>query len=217
LCGPPADPRPGTYCGGTPACTTRRASARHRRPSLPCADRRTRRPLLVRERRQPRRRPGARSGRRARADGGSAAPRRRQHCDHGQGGRVPVGQEHYPARSISILCRDAEVPRCWSLRPRVAADTIVQSLFGDADALHKKTCKYGPFRKRLKGFEPSTFCMASRTPASRPELNGPANEPFSARPRRAANPGIYREITGVSGPKPDRAWHSELGIGERGG
>ena len=27
----------------------------------------------------------------------------------------------------------------------------------------KKTCKCRPFPKRLKGFEPSTFCMASRT------------------------------------------------------
>jgi hypothetical protein len=25
------------------------------------------------------------------------------------------GRSTYPARSISILCRDAEVPRCWSL------------------------------------------------------------------------------------------------------
>jgi hypothetical protein len=34
----PVNPRPERYCGGTPACTTRRASARHRRPSLPCAE-----------------------------------------------------------------------------------------------------------------------------------------------------------------------------------
>ena len=32
-----------------------------------------------------------------------------------------------------------------------------------ATAETKKTCKYRPFAKRLKGFEPSTFCMASRT------------------------------------------------------
>jgi hypothetical protein len=25
------------------------------------------------------------------------------------------GRSTYPARSVSILCRDAEVPRCWSL------------------------------------------------------------------------------------------------------
>ena len=30
-----------------------------------------------------------------------------------------------------------------------------------ADGAHEKTCKRRPFRKRLKGFEPSTFCMAS--------------------------------------------------------
>jgi hypothetical protein len=32
-----------------------------------------------------------------------------------------------------------------------------------ATAPTKKTCKCRPFAKRLKGFEPSTFCMASRT------------------------------------------------------
>src|SRR5688572_15539829 len=31
-----------------------------------------------------------------------------------------------------------------------------------ATATTKNTCKCRPFRKRLKGFEPSTFCMASR-------------------------------------------------------
>jgi hypothetical protein len=33
--------------------------------------------------------------------------------DKAEGGRW--GRSTYPARSISILCRDAEVPRCWSL------------------------------------------------------------------------------------------------------
>ena len=56
-------------------------------------------------------------------------------------GRTPNRRGRLPIR-----CRDAEVPRCWSLgiacsrAPsdrvlRVAADTIVQSLSGDADAL----------------------------------------------------------------------------------
>jgi hypothetical protein len=31
-----------------------------------------------------------------------------------------------------------------------------------ATAATKKTCKRRPFQERLKGFEPSTFCMASR-------------------------------------------------------
>jgi hypothetical protein len=30
----------------------------------------------------------------------------------------------------------------------------------------KKTCKCRPFQKRLMGFEPTTFCMASSTSAS---------------------------------------------------
>jgi hypothetical protein len=58
--------------------------------------------------------PRSRVGRRAGAQVESAAPRRSQHCDHGQGGGRRWGRSTYPARSISILCRDAEVPRCWS-------------------------------------------------------------------------------------------------------
>ena len=32
-----------------------------------------------------------------------------------------------------------------------------------ADCRHRKDLQINAFRKRLKGFEPSTFCMASRT------------------------------------------------------
>ena len=60
------------------------------------------------------------------------------------------------------------------------------------------------FGERLKGFEPSTFCMASR--------------PFASRPAAARRkPGIYPEITGF----PDRnrtepGASRALGIGEGG-
>jgi hypothetical protein len=69
----------------------------------------------------------------------------------------------------------------------------------------KKTCRRRPSRERLKGFEPSTFCMASRTLASRSTLNDPAKKPFSAAPaaRRKArhspgNHGGFRTETGPS-------------------
>ena len=65
-----------------------------------------------------------------------------------------------------LVARNRLLKSTFRPRPRVAADTIVQSLSGDAVALpglaSKKACKCRPSRKRLKGFEPSTFCMASR-------------------------------------------------------
>jgi hypothetical protein len=39
----------------------------------------------------------------------------------------------------------------------------------------KKTCKCRPPRKRLEGFEPSTFCMASSADGSRSARISPAN------------------------------------------
>jgi hypothetical protein len=88
-----------------------------------------------------------------------------------------VGQEHLLGavdldplqgrRSSKVLvARNRLLKSTFRPRPRVAADTIVQSLSGDADALldcyNKKGLQMQPFSKRLKGFEPSTFCMASR-------------------------------------------------------
>jgi hypothetical protein len=61
------------------------------------------------------------------------------------------------------------------------------------------------YRNGLKGFEPSTFCMASSTRTSRPAPNNAANKPFSApaRARRSAwhspgNHGGFRTQTGPS-------------------
>jgi hypothetical protein len=73
----------------------------------------------------------------------------------------------------------------------------------------KKTCKCRPSRERLKGFEPSTFCMASRTHATLVWRNNPANEPFSHPQQHAPMPGIHQETMGVPGPKPDPVWSSQ--------
>ena len=89
-----------------------------------------------------------------------------------------MGHEHLPGavdldplqgrRSSKVLvARNRLRKSTFRARMRVAADTIVQSLSGGADALldcyNEKACKCRPFSKRLKGFEPSTFCMASGT------------------------------------------------------
>jgi hypothetical protein len=88
-----------------------------------------------------------------------------------------VGQEHLPGavdldplqgrRSSKVLvARNRLLKSTFRPRPRVAAATIVQSLSGEQThqptAPTKKTCKRGPLEERLKGFEPSTLCMASR-------------------------------------------------------
>jgi hypothetical protein len=72
----------------------------------------------------------------------------------------------------------------FSVKPPTIGGTRVRSQSGrmqtnKATAETKKTCKYGPFAKRLMGFEPTTFCMASRTrgDADWPDL--PANERLS--------------------------------------
>src|SRR5918994_2160327 len=71
-------------------------------------------------------------------------------------------------------------------------------------ATTKKTCKCRPFPKRLKGFEPSTFCMASSTRTSRPAPNNAANKPFSAPTRARGNtrhsPGDHGGFRTQTGP-----------------
>jgi hypothetical protein len=72
-----------------------------------------------------------------------------------------------------------------------------------ADCAREKGLQMHAFAKRLKGFEPSTFCMASSTCASRLAPNNAANKPFCA-PARArrnnrdspGNHGGYRTQTG---------------------
>jgi hypothetical protein len=69
----------------------------------------------------------------------------------------------------------------------------------------KKTCKRRPFRKRLKGFEPSTFCMASRSWDWVHTLNVPAKGLLLPREAGAAdasdftrNHGSLRTETGLT-------------------
>jgi hypothetical protein len=81
-----------------------------------------------------------------------------------------------------------------------------------ADCTHEKTFKRRPFRERLKGFEPSTFCMASRPcgPDSVRKVAG--NSRVSTCGRGVGFPGFPRETTGVWAPNghPDAAasWRS---------
>jgi hypothetical protein len=99
------------------------------------------------------------------------------------------GRSTHPARSISTLCRDAEVPRCWSLGIACGCESPLTRSSSHCPvtqthqptASTKKTCKCRPFRERLKGFEPSTFCMASRAWGSRWRRDFPANERVPAR------------------------------------
>ena len=57
--------------------------------------------------------------------------------------------------------------------------------------------------KRLMGFEPTTFCMASRACGYADCLDIPANERIHGRQQLAAIPDFHREITGVWGLKAD--------------
>jgi hypothetical protein len=90
-----------------------------------------------------------------------------------QCGGVTVAQEHRPGavdplhgriRPKVLLARNRLQRSTFRPLARSARATIVQSLSDDADALWtartKKTCKCRPSRKRLTGFEPSTFCTA---------------------------------------------------------
>jgi hypothetical protein len=53
------------------------------------------------------------------------------------------------------------------------------------------------------GFEPTTFCMASRTRGDADGPDVPANRPFSCGELTGTIPVFHREITGVWGLKAD--------------
>jgi hypothetical protein len=90
-------------------------------------------------------------------------------------------------------------------RRNASPASVRQDADEQGDCSNKKDLHCRPFAKRLKGFEPSTFCMASSTRASRPVPNNPANKPFSA-PTAACckarhspgNHGGFRTETGPS-------------------
>jgi hypothetical protein len=71
----------------------------------------------------------------------------------------------------------------------------------------KKTCKCRPFVKRLMGFEPTTFCMASRTGERGRVHDLPANRQFLPRTARTAD--VEVEI-GQSVVGPERTFATPL-------
>jgi hypothetical protein len=106
---------------------------------------------------------------------------------------------------LSIPCRDAEVPRVlvarnrllkstFRPRPRVAADTIVQSLSGDADelsdCLNEKDLQMQAFSKAAEGIRTLDLLHGKQllTPPTRPEI--PANMRNPADERHDGFPGI---------------------------
>jgi hypothetical protein len=89
----------------------------------------------------------------------------------------------------------------WPASVRIQSDSESE---GPADSSDGKGLrKVSLFRKRLKGFEPSTFCMASRTRDLVQRAISLENTPLLPRKRVPPMAGIHREITGVSGLKPD--------------
>jgi hypothetical protein len=68
----------------------------------------------------------------------------------------------------------------------------------------KKTCKCRPFLKRLMGFEPTTFCMASRTCIADSTTKSPAKYRVYRQSASTTIPGVYRKITGIWAPNGHR-------------
>jgi Phage integrase family len=73
---------------------------------------------------------------------------------------------------------------------------------GDRPSKTKSPAKAGLWGERLKGFEPSTFCMASRRWGGLLAADFPATACFRAVPKRTTVAGFYCGITAVSGLKP---------------
>jgi hypothetical protein len=71
-------------------------------------------------------------------------------------------------------------------RRTASPESVRRTQTNKATAATKKTCKCRPFAKRLKGFEPSTFCMASSLWDWVETLNIPANAAFLPRDGGAA-------------------------------
>jgi hypothetical protein len=131
---------------------------------------------------------------------------------------VPVGQEHLPGavdldplqgrRSSKVLvARNRLLKSTFRPRPRVAADTIVQSLSGNADALldcyNEKVLQMQAFLEAADGIRTHDLLHGKRNVGSVRRLNVPANKLLPPRECVPPIPGNHREITGVSGLKPD--------------
>jgi hypothetical protein len=108
-------------------------------------------------------------------------------------------------------CSPEEACAVWSERPNwgLKADPgrkpLTKGPLRKASGSERPRIFAGLFRERLKGFEPSTFCMASSTRISRSGPNNPANKRFSAPARARRNTrhsprdhGGFRTQTGPS-------------------
>jgi hypothetical protein len=100
--------------------------------------------------------------------------------------RRHLGGAHVPPAAQLLVRHVATLPEPAEGRPRRSHDSVsgdrppgANWVPGDAnapaDCAHKKGLQGRPFWKRLKGFEPSTFCMASRTCVSCSAQISPAN------------------------------------------
>jgi hypothetical protein len=109
---------------------------------------------------------------------------------------APFLQRRARESAGKAMCKERE--RRVSLPPRV----VVGCPFGaswrsrSVRFASPKTCKCRSFRERLKGFEPSTFCMASRIRAASPVQKHPANKPFSRRSDTPRSPAVTAKLRG---------------------
>jgi hypothetical protein len=108
---------------------------------------------------------------------------------------VPVGQEHLPGavdldplqgrRSSKVLvARNRLLKSTFRPRPRVAADTIVRSLSGDADALldcyNEKVLQMRAFFEAAEGIRTLDILHGKQWPAVAEHPEMPANRVISA-------------------------------------
>jgi hypothetical protein len=118
---------------------------------------------------------------------------------------MPLYESEDPRYTASgaLHVRAGEGPTTW-----FSGDTYTIKASGDRSQsdltqTHKptahtqKACKYRPFSKRLKGFEPSTFCMASRTCCADSRGISLQTGRVFGTDAQIGFPGIYREFTGV--------------------
>jgi hypothetical protein len=73
------------------------------------------------------------------------------------------------------------------------------------------------FSEAAEGIRTLDLLHGKQSVPRRIRMNMPANRQFLGPWRLRGIPEIYRETTGVPGPKPDRAWHLRVrGSGESG-
>jgi hypothetical protein len=120
----------------------------------------------------------------------------------------PFGPAQFP-------CKRASSHERTHLRAPRVSDECPTAQTHKPTAPTKKTCKCRPFRERLMGFEPTTFCMASRTGGSHLARDLPANERVLGWDDRFAiprlSPGNHGDLGTEWAPEP-----GPVGVGVRG-